>query len=467
MPRNDSGVADRGASVRLSRREQGSPLLQLTPRSIALAKRRSGTVAGPRHNRQSALAAALPGAALNRAASQNGLFRSFFAAGFECSTHHRRSGWRLDLIHSTAHDQFAQLDYLRLTREGLRVAREGVRWHLVEPRAGHYDFSTAQPIVDAARVTQTQVIWDLCHFGWPQHLDLFSPEFITSLARYGAAFAQWLIGQTDDVPFIVPVNEISFFSWAAADEGSMYPFCTGRGFELKTHLVRATIATMKAIRAVAPQTRFVHVDPVIHVVASPKHPEETADAEAYRLSQFQAWDMLGGRLCPELGGGEEFLDIVGVNFYPYNEWIYNLKGTRRIRKFKALSPKHRLYRPLNEILKEVADRYQRPMLIAETGAEDRLRATWLRYVCGESRRALDNGIPLHAICLYPILNHPGWTDDRHCHNGLWDYPDERGNRRMYEPLASELKRWRPIFEPTARVRGPNGKVPAVVASAHH
>jgi hypothetical protein len=382
----------------------------------------------------------------NGAGPGSKLFRSFFAAGFECSTHVHPSGLRLDLIKSTAHDQFALLDYRRLEEQGIRVTREGIRWHLVEKEPGQYDFSSILPVVEAANATQTQVIWDLCHFGWPEHLDLFGAEFVRSLARYGAAVGRWLAEQTKDPPIIVPVNEISFFSWAGGDEGSMFPFIRNRGFELKQQLVRATIETMKAIWAAVPHTRFVQVDPIIHVVASEKHPEEIPAAEAYRLSQYQAWDMLGGRLCPELGGGPQFLDIVGVNFYPHNQWIYNLKGSHQIRKFRPLTWHHRLYRPFRQMLQDVYERYGRPVLIAETGAEDRQRGRWLRYVCEESLAALSNGVPLQGICLYPILNHPGWLDDRHCHNGLWDYPDAEGNRSIYKPLARELGRWRRVFE---------------------
>src|ERR1051325_1130907 len=119
-------------------------------------------------------------------------FRSFFMGGFECSTHRLRSGRRLDLIATTGHDRFAKLDYQRLHRLDLRVDREGVRWHLVEQTPGRYDFSTIEPIVHAARATGTQVIWDLCHFGWPDHLDLFKADYVLSLARYGAGFAKWL-----------------------------------------------------------------------------------------------------------------------------------------------------------------------------------------------------------------------------------------------------------------------------------
>jgi beta-glucosidase/6-phospho-beta-glucosidase/beta-galactosidase len=387
-----------------------------------------------------------PGRQVKAKTAPGQLFKSFFAAGFECSTHQRRSGWRLDLIAATAHDKFAGLDYARLTQEGIKVTREGVRWHLVESTPGRYDFSSVLPIVRAARATQTQVIWDLCHFGWPEHFDLFSPEFGSRLASYGAAFVEWLTKELEQVPFIVPVNEISYFSWAAGDEASMYPFITGRGLELKQQLVRATIATIRAIRAVAPAARFVQVDPIIHVVASPKHPEEAAEAEAYRESQYQAFDMLSGRHSPELGGGAEFLDVIGVNYYPQNQWIYNLKNRQRVRRFQPVTRQNPLYRPFREMLKEISERYERPVFIAETGAEGRRRAGWLRYVCTEAQAAMNGGVPLQGICLYPILNHPGWQDDRHCHNALWDYPDEHGNREIYQPLAGELRRWRRVFE---------------------
>ncbi len=366
--------------------------------------------------------------------------------GFECSTHKLRSGRRLDMVADTRHDVFAQADYERLAQQGIRVAREGLRWHLVEATPGHYDFSSAVPIVRAAQTTGTQVIWDLCHFGWPDHLDLFKPEFVRGLARYGAAFAQWLRNETGEPGFFVPINEISFVSWAAGDEGSFFPFVTARGFELKAQLVRAAIEAMEAIWAVSPPARFALVDPIIHVLAEPKRWFEKDEAEAFRLSQFQSWDMISGRVWPELGGHEKYLDVLGVNFYPYNQWFYNLKGVQPIRKFHPLSRRHPLYRPFREMLGEVHARYHRPLFIAETGAEDDRRASWLRYVCAETSAAISASVPVFGICLYPIVNHPGWDDERHCFNGLWDYADDHGQRELYTPLARELKRWQRFFE---------------------
>ena len=39
------------------------------------------------------------------------IFESWFMAGFECSSHRRRDGVRLDLIRATGHDKHVLRDY--------------------------------------------------------------------------------------------------------------------------------------------------------------------------------------------------------------------------------------------------------------------------------------------------------------------------------------------------------------------
>jgi len=78
--------------------------------------------------------------------------------------------------------------------------------------------------------------------------------------------------------------------------------------------------------------------------------------------------------------------------------------------------------------------------------EDDERPEWFRYICEQARKALSLDVRLEGICLYPICNHPGWADDRHCHNGLWDYSDNHGHREIYQPLANEIRSQLPSFE---------------------
>src|SRR3954449_9621100 len=73
------------------------------------------------------------------------LFRSFFLGGFECSSHRRRDGRRLDVIAATRHDLLAREDYQQLSEHGIWTARDGVRWHQVEAVAGCYNWSSLLP----------------------------------------------------------------------------------------------------------------------------------------------------------------------------------------------------------------------------------------------------------------------------------------------------------------------------------
>ena len=365
------------------------------------------------------------------------LFESFFLGGFECSTHRLATGKRLDEIAFTHHDRFAGQDYRRLIEQGITTAREGLRWHLIEQRQGNYDWSSLLPMLRAAQSAHVQVIWDIFHYGWPDWLDVFEPRFVDAIAAFAREFARVWKNETDDVLFACPTNEISFFSWAAGDGAVLNPFCTRRGDELKQQLVRANLAVCEALWDIDQRTRITQIDPMINVLPlDPNNEKQVHEAESYRTSQFEAWDMLSGRLKPELGGDPKYLDAIGANYYVHNQWILG-QG--------FIDQNNPRYKPLRNIIKEIYDRYQRPFFIAETGIEDDLRPKWFRYVCGEAMAAAKDGVQLEGICLYPILNHPGWLDDRHCYNGLWDYADEKGEREIYQPLADELQRQRDLF----------------------
>jgi len=392
----------------------------------------------------------------SRLLADSSVFQSFWMGGFECSTHRlprrktmgRFAGARLDLIAATRHDEFALQDYQRLQSVGIRTARDGVRWNLIEKTPFRYDYSGLVPMLRAAHQSRTQVIWDLFHYGWPDGLKIWSAAFVDRFARFARATAGVMLEETGGPIYVTPVNEISFVSWGGGDAGFLNPFAKRRGPELKAQLVRAAIAAIDAVHEVDPSARICHAEPIIHIAVDPDYPEEAAAAEGYRQSQFQAWDMIGGRVCPELGGRPEYLDLLGVNYYSNNQWIHqdpNLPRSRR-RKNVLLPPSHPLHRPIREILSEVYERYRRPVFIAETGIEGHARPAWLRYIGQEARAAAALGVELEGLCLSPIIDYPGWGDDRHCYAGLWDYADDDGHREIYEPLAQELSHQQQLWQ---------------------
>ena len=139
---------------------------------------------------------------------KDALFESFFLGGFECSTHRTRTGRRLDLIAATRHDEFAAQDYARLRGVGILAARDGIRWHLIEELPSRYDFSSALPTLRAARDAGVQVVWDICHYGWPDGLDIFSADFVRRYARFARAFALTLRDETDAPPFLTSAPSV-------------------------------------------------------------------------------------------------------------------------------------------------------------------------------------------------------------------------------------------------------------------
>ncbi len=359
------------------------------------------------------------------------LFRSFIQGGFESSTHRRHDGRRLDMIAAIAHDTHAAADYRALATHGIRTVRDGWRWHLIETTPGHYDWSSILPMLRAARDTGTQVIWDLLHYGWPDDLDIWGATFPQRFARFAAAAARLVRDETDAVPFYAPVNEVSFFAWGGGDAAYLNPFARGRGHELKVQLARSAIMAMDAIWAVEPRARFVHADPVINVLAHPDRLHERHHAEGHRQAQFQGWDMIGGLAWPQLGGSPKHLDIVGVNYYHNNQWVHG-SG--------PIDEAHPVYKPFRSLLAETYARYGRPLFVAETGIEFDRRATWFAGIGAEVAAARSAGVPVEGICLYPIVNHPGWDDDRHCLNGLLDFPRGPDGRAIHDPLAVEIGR---------------------------
>lgn len=364
------------------------------------------------------------------------LFGSFFLAGFECSTGVNRHGEWFDQVAATQHDQFLDLDYELLRAVGIRGAREGVRWPLVDGGGGRYDFSTLLPIAEAAQRHGIDVIYDLFHYGYPAGLDLLSAEFPRRFADYAYATTRALVAAGDPAPALTPVNEPSYFSWAAGEAALFAPHWHGRGWELKVALARAAIAATDAIWAACPRARIVSVDALCRVVAPLGDPARVAEAEHFNTAVvFESWDMLAGRLLPELGGSRRHLGVVGANYYWTNQWELGRVGV-------PLADDDPRRWPLRRLIGQVWERYGGDVLISETSHVGDMRPVWLRELAGEAEALLDAGVPLGGVCLYPILGMPEWhARDEWTRMGLWDLVPQSPTlaRIPYEPALAALR----------------------------
>jgi hypothetical protein len=359
-----------------------------------------------------------------------GIFPTFFLSGFECSTFMWKDVGRRDLAAETRHYDHAHADYALLRDHGIAVAREGIPWPMADKGGGAYDFAMLEPLIAAMNRNQVMPIWDLCHYGYPDGVDPFSPDFAERFAAYARAAAEHVIPRVKAPPFFTPINEISFFADMGGNWGWVAPHLKGadnRKLFLRA-LCAADIAAAKAIRKVAPDA------------LAPRDRPDLAD-EACRESRdimFAGWDMLAGMASPELGGSPELLDIVGVNCYSFGQTEYREGGPH-----EALPVGDDRIEPLCDLMGEVWERYRRPMMIGETSGLGIGRNEWLDDVMCEALAAVELGIDLHGICLFPAVDMPNWHNGKWLHNGLVDLVEHNGDLRRVEVEAYSrtLRAW--------------------------
>jgi beta-glucosidase/6-phospho-beta-glucosidase/beta-galactosidase len=377
-------------------------------------------------------------------ADKPGIFPTFFISGFECSTFLWKDKIRRNLVKETGHDSQMMEDYQLLRSLGIAVAREGLPWPLID-KGGELDFSCADPIIDALNKSQILPIWDLCHYGYPDDLDPFSEEFCERFVRYCKAAAEYVIPKLKGPYYFTPINEITFFSFCGGEWGWVAPYKNTKDdrFKLRVNLCKAAIAGVKAIREVESAARMIHIDPLVQVVAPIDRPdlEEAAQHETY-VDTFVAWDIISGKLHPELGGSPEVLDIIGANNYSFGQMEYREQGPHA-----ALEPNDPRIKPLCELMNLVWERYKRPMIIGETSGMRGGRAAWLKDVMEESLAAVNSGIDLHGICLFPAVDMPDWHTGEWLNNGIYDLVEENSvlKRVAHQPYIDELRKWQKLL----------------------
>ncbi|MDF1502479.1 hypothetical protein [Roseisolibacter sp. H3M3-2] len=374
-----------------------------------------------------------------------GLFPTFFLTGFECSSFVWKDRGRRDLAAETHHRERAAEDYRALRALGIAVAREGIPWPLVD-RGGTYDFAArVDPLLDAQRAAQVLPVWDLCHYGHPDDVDPFGPDFVPRFAAYCRAAAEYVVPRGRGPHWFTPINEITFWGFCGGEWGWVAPFGRDRAtrHRFRLRLCEAAIAGVRAIREVAPDARMLHCEPLIQVVPPEGRPDLADEARHEAVDDaFFAWDVLAGRRHPELGGSPAVLDVVGANCYSFGQMEYRATGPHQ-----AMAPRDPRVRPLCDMLVDAWERYRRPMAIGETSGLGDGRAAWLKDVMEESMAAVNRGVDLHGVCLYPAVDMPDWHTGAWLRNGLLDVVDQAGTLRRVPNAAyvAELRRWQRLL----------------------
>jgi hypothetical protein len=173
------------------------------------------------------------------------------------------------------------------------------------------------------------------------------------------------------------------------------------------------------MKYIDPDCCIITVEPLVQIHSS--SPETLYQAMDLNENQFQAMDIIAGRICPELGGSEDLLEILGFNYYWNCQWEVNGESLDW-----PDTNQRRL--PFSELLQLAYQRYQKPVIISETGHFGSGRVEWLQEITAQCMEAKNKGVDLRGICIYPVTDRPDWDDlSKYSQCGIWDL-DEECNR---------------------------------------
>lgn len=359
-------------------------------------------------------------------------FRSFWMGGYECTDQLNAFGNRVDFLTITKHLEFLDEDYRNLARLNIRTVREGIRWSHIEKSPFVYDWTVVARQIESARAHGIQQVWDICHFGYPDDLTPLHPMFARRFAAVCRAFALFFRSMDAHSPLIVtPINEVGFISWLGGDVRGTSPYCVGQGWEVKYCLMKAYIEGVEALKEVEPDVRILTTEPLVSITHElDAGRAEKAEARRHHEDQFQVLDILGGRMCPELRGRPEYLDLLGFNFYYNNQWVHT---THEMLVWKNRDPR---WVPLHHLLEQTYRRYGRPIVLSETSHPKEDRPLWMDTMAQECVATLEAGVPLLGMCWYPILDRPDWDHLHIWHqSGIWDRVP--GDEAAYERVLHE------------------------------
>jgi hypothetical protein len=353
-------------------------------------------------------------------------FRSFWMGGYECTDKLNAFGERVDFLKITGHLNMIDEDYKNLSIFNIKTVREGICWSQVEKVAYEYDWSNVKKMMRAAEKYGIQQVWDICHFGFPDDLTPLHPMFARRFAALCRAFVRFYrsVDQHSEI-IVTPINEVSFLSWLGGDACGTSPYCKGYGWEVKYALMKAYIEGVEALKMEDGNIRIMPTEPLVNMVPPlDASPEEITAAAVVHDAQFQVLDMLSGRLCPELRGKPEYLDILGCNYYYNNQWITT---TFEFLPWQNEGNDPR-WLPLSSLLMQLHERYNCPIVLSETSHPGEHRPKWVEFIARECNMMLEKEMPLWGVCWYPVIDRPDWDHLSPWHKaGLWDVvPDENG-----------------------------------------
>ena len=379
-------------------------------------------------------------------------------------------------------------DIERFASLGIQAIRYPVLWErTASDGIDKADWSWADERLPALRDLGVNPIVGLIHHGsGPRHTSLVDPAFPDQLAEYAGAVA----ARYPWVEHYTPVNEICTTARFSGLAGVWYPHGGDEATFIRALLIqcRATVLSMRAIRAVNPHAKLVQTDDLSKTYGTP---EMQDIANYFNERRWLAWDLLCGMVDTghklwdyllDSGATADELrwfrdnpcppDVIGVNYYVTSErWldhrperypeshrhVYRGVAHADIEAPRALATPTPGIAPL---LMETWERYGIPIAITEAhidaNREDQLR--WLVEIWNAALKARQQGADIRAVTVWALLGSFDWNSlVTACHGyyepGPFDVRSPTPRPTALATLMRELASKRALSNPVLQGEG--------------
>ncbi|MBD1909823.1 MULTISPECIES: family 1 glycosylhydrolase [unclassified Leptolyngbya] len=392
--------------------------------------------------------------------------------GIECTVN--RVGDRyLDQLERNGH--YIRLEDLdRFAVLGIQAIRYPVLWERTAPNGlDQADWSWADERLTYLDDIGIRPIVGLVHHGsGPLHTSLMEPTFATGLAQ----FAQAVATRYPWVEYYTPVNEPLTTARFSGLYGHWYPHHQDGVSFIKALLnqCRGVVLAMQAIRQINPGAKLVQTEDLGKVFSTPLL---SYQAEFENERRWLSFDLLCGRLdhnhflWPYLRsiGIEEseltwFLDhpcppdIFGINRYLTSDRFLDERLDRYPPHTHGGNGKHQYADveavrvctdgicPAYTLLKDVWERYQRPIAITEVHLgctrEEQLR--WIKEIWEAAQSLRQDKIDVRAVTAWSLLGAYDWNSlvtraDGFYESGVFDVrPTCRNSSQPLQPRPTAI-----------------------------
>jgi beta-glucosidase/6-phospho-beta-glucosidase/beta-galactosidase len=92
------------------------------------------------------------------------------------------------------------------------------------------------------------------------------------------------------------------------------------------------------------------------------------------------------------------------------------------------------------LLEMAYKRYRKPIFLSETGHFGVGRAPWIDEITMECVEAINNGVELLGVCIYPVIDRPNWDNLLEYHDcGIWDMDQNKDRVPHTDSIAAILE----------------------------